>query len=160
MADTRFTITDTPVGELLLTGTDDGLTGIQFAPHVAPQGQRDDEVLAGVVAQLAEYFAGARTSFDIALAPSGTPFQRGVWSAIAAIPYGETVSYGSIAAELGHPGAARAVGMATGRNPIVIVIPCHRVVGADGSLTGFGGGLDRKTLLLDLEAGRPQLTPR
>ena len=160
MADTRFTIMDTPVGELLLAATDDGLSGVQFAPHRPPQGQRDDDALGDVVAQFAEYFDGRRTTFDVTLAPAGTPFQRAVWSAIATIPYGETVSYGSIAAGIGKPSASRAVGMATGRNPIVIIIPCHRVVGADGSLTGFGGGLDRKTLLLDLEAGRSRLTPR
>jgi methylated-DNA-[protein]-cysteine S-methyltransferase len=159
MADMRFTLIDSPVGELLLTGTDDGLSGIQFAPYRTPEGQRDDGAFAGVVTQLTEYFDGRRTTFDAALAPSGTAFQRDVWSAIAAIPYGKTVSYGSIAAKLGKPSASRAVGMATGRNPIVIIIPCHRVVGADGSLTGFGGGLERKSLLLDLEAGRPRLTP-
>jgi methylated-DNA-[protein]-cysteine S-methyltransferase len=158
MADTRFTVIDSPVGELLLTANDDGLSGIQFAPHRAAEGQRDDDAFTGIVAQLGEYFDGRRTTFDVTLAPAGTAFQRGVWSAIAAIPYGKTVSYGSIAAELGKPSASRAVGLATGRNPIVIVIPCHRVVGADGSLTGFGGGLDRKSLLLDLEAGQPRLS--
>jgi methylated-DNA-[protein]-cysteine S-methyltransferase len=159
MADTRFTIIDSPVGELLLTGTDDGLSGIRFAPHGVARGQRDDEAFAGVVAQLGEYFGGARATFDVRLAPAGTSFQRDVWSAIAEIPYGKTVSYGSIATRLGKPSASRAVGMATGRNPIVIIIPCHRVIGSDGSLTGFGGGLARKSLLLDLEAGRPRLTP-
>ena len=158
MADTRFTIIDSPVGELLLTGTDDGLSGIQFAPHGVAQGQRDDEPFAGVVAQLGEYFGGSRATFDLTLAPAGTSFQRAVWSAIAEIPYGKTVSYGSIATRLGKPTASRAVGMATGRNPIVIIIPCPRVIGADGSLTGFGGGLARKSLLLDLEAGRSRLT--
>lgn len=157
MADSRFTLLASPVGELLLAADDDGVTGIEFAPHRAPVGQRDDDAFGDVTKQLDEYFAGTRRQFDIALAPRGTAFQRSVWSAIAAVEYGKTTSYGSIARALGTPNGSRAVGAATGRNPIVIVIPCHRVVGADGSLTGFGGGLDRKTLLLDLEAGRLRL---
>ena len=157
MADTRFTLVASPVGELLVSADDDGLTGIEFAPHRTPAGQRDDDAFGDVAKQLEEYFAGTRRQFDVTLAPRGTVFQRSVWSAIAAVPYGETVSYGSIARALGTPSGSRAVGAATGRNPIVIVIPCHRVVGADGSLTGFGGGLDRKTLLLDLEGGRLRL---
>jgi methylated-DNA-[protein]-cysteine S-methyltransferase len=155
MADTRYTVMTSPVGELLLTATDDGLTGVQFAPHLTTpdrRGQRDDAAFSDVVAQLEEYFAGRRTTFDLRLAPTGTPFQRSVWDAIAAIPYGKTISYATVASRIKRPTAARAVGAATGRNPIVIIVPCHRVVGADGSLTGFGGGLDRKTLLLDLEA--------
>jgi methylated-DNA-[protein]-cysteine S-methyltransferase len=154
MADTRYTIMPSPVGELLLTASDAGLTGLQFAPHTTSperRGQRDDAALSEVVGQLEEYFAGRRRAFDLTLAPSGTPFQSRVWKAIAAIPYGKTVSYGTVASRIKQPTAARAVGMATGRNPIAIIVPCHRVVGADGSLTGFGGGLDRKTLLLDLE---------
>jgi methylated-DNA-[protein]-cysteine S-methyltransferase len=106
-----------------------------------------------VIAQLEAYFAGELRRFDLPLAPEGTPFQREVWSALTAIPYGETVSYGELARRLGRPAASRAVGAANGQNPIPIVIPCHRVIGADGSLTGFGGGLAIKRRLLDLEAG-------
>jgi len=155
MADIRHTVLSSPVGELLLTASDDGLTGLQFSPHLAgpdDRGQRDDAAFSAVVGQLEEYFAGRRTRFDLHLSPAGTPFQRRVWDAIADIPYGTTVSYGTVASRIKRPTAARAVGMATGRNPIAIIVPCHRVVGADGSLTGFGGGLDRKTILLELEA--------
>lgn len=103
--------------------------------------------------QLAEYFAGERREFDLPLAPEGTPFERAVWGELAKIPFGETRSYGEIAEALGRPGAARAVGRANGANPIPIVVPCHRVIGSDGSLTGFGGGLDVKSRLLELEGG-------
>jgi methylated-DNA-[protein]-cysteine S-methyltransferase len=108
-------------------------------------------VLTEAARQLDTYAAGERTSFDIALAPRGTPWQRAVWQALLAIPYGETRSYGALAARLGRPGSARAVGAAVGRNPLTILIPCHRVVGADGSLTGFAGGLERKRALLAIE---------
>jgi methylated-DNA-[protein]-cysteine S-methyltransferase len=103
--------------------------------------------------QLAEYFAGERREFDLELAPEGTPFERSVWEALRTIPFGETRSYGEIAAAIGHPGAARAVGRANGANPIPIVVPCHRVIGSNGSLTGFGGGLENKSRLLELEGG-------
>ena len=106
---------------------------------------------AEVRRQLAEYFAGERREFDLALAPAGTPFERSVWDELRKIPFGETRSYGEIAQALGRPGAARAVGRANGANPIPIVVPCHRVIGSDGSLTGFGGGLDAKSRLLELE---------
>jgi methylated-DNA-[protein]-cysteine S-methyltransferase len=102
--------------------------------------------------QLDEYFAGKRTQFDLPLHPIGTPFQIEVWEALKAIPYGEVRSYGDIAEQIGRPGASRAVGLANGRNPISVIVPCHRVIGASGSLTGYGGGLERKRLLLDLEA--------
>ena len=106
---------------------------------------------AAALAQLREYFAGERRSFQLSLAPAGTPFQQAVWSALRAIPYGETVSYGELALQLGRPGSARAVGLANGTNPLPIIVPCHRVIGADGSLTGFGGGLGIKRALLSLE---------
>lgn len=112
-----------------------------------------EEAFAPARAQLDEYFAGRRRSFDLALDPAGSPFELGVWRALLEIPYGETVSYGELAARIGHPGAPRAVGVANARNPVAVVVPCHRVIGADGSLTGYGGGLERKRLLLDLEAG-------
>jgi methylated-DNA-[protein]-cysteine S-methyltransferase len=140
-----------PVGPLALTVDDDGaLTRIGFgAGDVA-----DDARFDRVVTQLTEYFAGRRTDFDLDLRPDGgSPFERRVWAALLEIPYGETASYGEIAARIGHPGKARAVGRANGRNPIAIVCPCHRVIGSDGSLTGYGGGLENKRTLLDLEAG-------
>ncbi|HEU4976428.1 MAG TPA: methylated-DNA--[protein]-cysteine S-methyltransferase [Baekduia sp.] len=152
-----------PVGELLLAGArrPDGtlaLHAVLFAegrrPVAAdPASTRDDDALAPVRAQLGEYFAGARRTFDLELDPHGSPFERAVWHALTEIPYGETESYGALARRVGRPGAARAVGLANGRNPISIVVPCHRVIGADGSLTGYGGGLERKRTLLELEAG-------
>jgi methylated-DNA-[protein]-cysteine S-methyltransferase len=114
---------------------------------------RDEQALAPLRRELEEYFAGTRREFELELAPAGTPFQLEVWRALRAIPYGETASYGEIAATVGQPGAARAVGGANNRNPIAIVVPCHRVIGASGSLTGYGGGLPRKQQLLALEAG-------
>ncbi len=140
-----------PIGPLALTVDDDGaLTRIDFGAGE----QSDDPRFAAVVSQLQQYFAGERTDFDLALRPDGgSTFERRVWSALLEIPYGETASYGEIAARIGHPGKARAVGRANGRNPIAIVCPCHRVIGSDGSLTGYGGGLETKRALLDLEAG-------
>ena len=114
--------------------------------------RRDDAALVDAVTQLDEYFAGRRRTFDLALAPRGTPFQLKVWEALRAIPYGATISYGELAARIGNRNASRAVGLANGRNPIAIVVPCHRVISANGSLTGYGGGLDNKKTLLDLEA--------
>jgi methylated-DNA-[protein]-cysteine S-methyltransferase len=142
----------TPVGELRLTG-DDALTGVRFAG-----GGRDDPtpVLSAAAAQLEEYFAGERTGFDLPLRPAGTAFQRRVWDALLEIPYGETISYTELAARIGAPAAVRAAGAANGRNPLSIVVPCHRVVGSKGVLTGYGGGLAAKRWLLDLErSGRP-----
>jgi methylated-DNA-[protein]-cysteine S-methyltransferase len=120
---------------------------------VRAEWQRADEPFAHVEAQLAEYFEGRRTTFDIPLELAGSPFQRRVWEALQGIPYGETVSYGELARRVGAPSAARAVGVANRENPVAVIVPCHRVIGADGSLTGFGGGLERKRLLLDLETG-------
>jgi methylated-DNA-[protein]-cysteine S-methyltransferase len=108
-------------------------------------------VLDAAVRQLREYFAGERRDFDLPLEPAGTPFQLTVWDALRGIPYAETINYGQLAVRVGNPTASRAVGLANGRNPISIVVPCHRVIGANGSLTGYGGGLDRKRTLLDLE---------
>jgi methylated-DNA-[protein]-cysteine S-methyltransferase len=146
----------TPVGRLLLAGDRDGLRRISFQNgfhpvEPAPDWRRTKEPFAEVLAQLDDYFAGRLRRFELPLAPQGTPFQREVWSALTAIPYGDTVSYRELACRLGRPLASRAVGAANGRNPIPIVIPCHRVVGADGSLTGFGGGLEIKRQLLALE---------
>jgi methylated-DNA-[protein]-cysteine S-methyltransferase len=158
---TLFSLIETPVGELLLTA--DGarrLTRLHFPGRTAAipaQWARDDDALAAPRAQLREYFAGARRDFDLELAPSGTPFQLQVWEALCAIPYGATASYGEIAHAVGQPGAARAVGGANNRNPIAIVVPCHRVIGSGGALVGYGGGLERKRALLALEAGTPAL---
>jgi methylated-DNA-[protein]-cysteine S-methyltransferase len=153
---TTFSTFDSPVGELLLVGDDDGLRGLYLPDHkrgpsVGPGWKRDDAALAATRAQLAEYFAGERTGFDVPVAPSGTPFQLEVWEQLKRIPYGETRCYGDIAKELGRPGAARAVGAANGRNPISIVVPCHRVVGSTGTLTGYAGGVAAKERLLALE---------
>jgi methylated-DNA-[protein]-cysteine S-methyltransferase len=147
-------VESTPVGPLHLTAFEGALTGLRFGSGPAA-GERaaDDPVLACAVSQLTAYFAGERRSFDLPLAPAGTAFQLAVWAALREIPYGTTVSYGGLARRLGSPSASRAVGLANGRNPIAIVVPCHRVIGADGSLTGFGGGMAAKRTLLDLEAG-------
>ncbi len=148
----------TPVGGLRLAGDEGGLREIAFlmdssAPPVAAGWRLAEEPFRLAVDQLAGYFAGERRRFDLALDPVGTPFQLEVWTALQTIPYGETVTYGEIADRLGRPRAQRAVGAANGRNPLPIVIPCHRVVGADGSLTGFGGGIPIKRRLLALECG-------
>jgi methylated-DNA-[protein]-cysteine S-methyltransferase len=125
----------------------------QTAIAVQPGWQPADEPFAALRAQLAEYFAGARTTFDLPLALAGSPFQLRVWRALQDIPYGATTRYGALARRIGVPSAARAIGVANGQNPVCVIVPCHRVIGADGSLTGYGGGLERKRLLLDLEAG-------
>lgn len=150
--------TPTPIGRLLLARDDRGLRRIAFPGErqffdAAPDWERADEPFADVISQLDLYFAGRLTRFEIDVAPEGTPFQRDVWSALTEIPYGRTVSYSELARRVGRPAATRAVGAANGRNPLPIVVPCHRVIGADGSLTGFGGGLAIKRRLLDLEAG-------
>jgi methylated-DNA-[protein]-cysteine S-methyltransferase len=144
---------DSPLGELLLVGDGRALTRLDMAPHRVPQGdRRDPEAFADVEAQLRAYFAGELTEFDVSLAPAGTAFQLRVWAALLEIPYGQTASYGAIAAAVGRPDAVRAVGATNGRNPIAVIVPCHRVIGADGTLVGYGGGLARKRLLLELEA--------
>jgi methylated-DNA-[protein]-cysteine S-methyltransferase len=149
---------ESPLGDLLLAGDEDKLRmlymqGGHNPMRVAGGWTRSEEAFALARAQLEEYFAGRRRGFDLALDPAGSPFELAVWRALLAIPYGETVSYGELAARIGRPGAPRAVGVANARNPISVIVPCHRVIGADGSLTGYGGGLERKRLLLDLEAG-------
>lgn len=149
-----------PVGELTLLSDGERLVGCHLPEHggaarVDPLWTRDDGPLREAGAQLEAYFAGERDAFTLPLAPRGTPFQREVWQALTAIPYGTTVSYGTIAARVGRPRAMRAVGAANRRNPIAIIVPCHRVIGADGSLTGYGGGLERKQVLLELERRRP-----
>jgi methylated-DNA-[protein]-cysteine S-methyltransferase len=147
----------TPVGRLLLAGERGALHRVSFQsgrdPDIAEGWQRTEDPFREAIAQLEAYFAGRLRRFDLALAPEGTPFQREVWSALTAIPYGETISYSELARRVGRPAASRAVGAANGRNPIPIIIPCHRVIGANGSLTGFGGGLGIKRRLLELESG-------
>jgi methylated-DNA-[protein]-cysteine S-methyltransferase len=153
---------DSPVGTLTLAASDAGLHAIEFPGNRHPVRrdrdwrEGDHPLLQRAQAQLDEYFAGTRHDFDLPLAPRGTPFQQEVWFALASIPYGETASYAQLAARVDRPAATRAVGAANGRNPLPIVLPCHRVIGADGSLTGFGGGLPTKRFLLELEGALPR----
>jgi methylated-DNA-[protein]-cysteine S-methyltransferase len=144
---------DSPIGPLTLCERDGALTQLAFGARGAQVGGAPTPLLRRATEQLERYFAGDLTGFDLPLAPTGTPFQLACWHALAQIPYGETTTYGAQAARIGKPEAIRAVGAANGQNPIAIVLPCHRVIGADGSLTGFGGGLEVKRRLLDLEAG-------
>ena len=160
-----WSVLPSPVGDLLLTSESGALTGLFFSPHKASHKHWDqvrllgvqdeaEPVIAATRSQLTEYFDGGRTTFDLPLRPAGTTFQLGVWERLRLIGYGRTASYGAIAAQLGLvPGASRAVGLANGANPISIIVPCHRVIGANGSLTGYGDGLERKRYLLDLEQG-------
>jgi methylated-DNA-[protein]-cysteine S-methyltransferase len=145
-----FSIYESPVGPLLLSGDDRALTGLRFAERasVPESWERDDPRFAEERRQLHEYFAGGRTAFELPLSLEGNPFEQRVWAALQTIPYGMTTTYGELAARLGAPDAARAVGAANGRNPVAIVVPCHRVIGAGGKLTGYGGGLGRKRALL------------
>jgi methylated-DNA-[protein]-cysteine S-methyltransferase len=146
-----------PVGRLIIAGDDEGLWLIEFerARHPEPRnadwGQGDTALLRETRKQLAAYFAGRLRTFDLPIATRGTAFQRSVWRALREIPYGATRSYADLACQIGKPNATRAVGAANGRNPVPIVVPCHRVLGSDGSLTGFGGGVDTKRFLLRLE---------
>ena len=159
---TRFTHIASPVGPLLIAADDVGLRAIEFQANRHPvmrgggwcEGAHPLIDLAS--RQLGEYFAGTRRTFDLPLAPEGTDFQLAVWLELAEIPYGRTISYSELAARVRRPSAVRAVGAANGRNPLPIVLPCHRVIGADGSLTGFGGGLPMKRFLLELEGALPR----
>jgi methylated-DNA-[protein]-cysteine S-methyltransferase len=155
----RFDRIASPLGTLLIVAAADALAGVYFEGQryqreIGGDWRRDaaHPVLRATQAQLAEYFAGGRVQFALPLAAAGTPFQHAVWMAIAAVPYGTTIAYRDLAACAGRPGSVRAAGAATGRNPWSIVVPCHRIVGADGSLTGYAGGLERKTALLTLES--------
>jgi methylated-DNA-[protein]-cysteine S-methyltransferase len=158
------TTLDTPVGTLSLVSTDSALVALVWrtaghsrVPFDDATEHKDHPVLHETTRQLREYFVGTRREFDLPLEFRGTDFQRRVWAALLRIPYGETRSYGHIAAQLGNPAAVRAVGAANGRNPIAIIAPCHRVIGMSGDLTGFGGGLDAKAFLLSLEAPQRRL---
>jgi methylated-DNA-[protein]-cysteine S-methyltransferase len=151
-----------PRGRILLVADDQALTGVYFSgqkyhPPIDKKWQRADnhEPLRQTKRELSEYFNGKRTRFTVKLAPQGTPFQRAVWKAIAGVRFGQTIAYGELAERAGYPGSARAAGAATGRNPIGIIVPCHRIVGSNGSLTGYAGGLAKKRALLALE-GRIQ----
>jgi methylated-DNA-[protein]-cysteine S-methyltransferase len=167
-ADTAHRTLPSPVGPLTIVAANGSITGLYMAVHrhapdpasFGPPADPDVEPFPAAAGQLRAYFDGSRTDFDLPLAPAGTAFQLRVWAALRAIPYGQTVTYGELAGQLGNPAASRAVGLANGKNPISIVVPCHRVIGADGSLTGYGGGLDRKRFLLALESGarQPPLT--
>lgn len=149
---------DSPIGPLTLAGRGDVLTNLRMVDQTYEPNRSDwaldDTAFPDAVDQLRSYFAGDRTDFDLELDMAGTQFQRRVWQALMTIPYGETRSYGQIAEQIGASGSARAVGLANGRNPIAVIVPCHRVIGASGGLTGYGGGLDRKRLLLELEKKR------
>jgi methylated-DNA-[protein]-cysteine S-methyltransferase len=154
----HFDCMPSPLGEMVLASDGDALSGAWFEgqrhqPRPGPAWQRrpDLPVLRRAAAELAEYFAGERIAFDVPLAPVGTPFQHDVWRAIAGVPYGATIAYRDLAARAGRPESIRAAGTATGRNPLSIIVPCHRIVGADGALTGYAGGLARKRALLALE---------
>jgi methylated-DNA-[protein]-cysteine S-methyltransferase len=153
-----YTTIESPLGPLLAVGDGRALHGLHMQEGrkqiaVRAGWQTAYEPFAQVRRQLAEYFEGRRREFDVRLSLHGSPFQRRVWDALREIPYGETISYGELARRVGVPSAARAVGVANGHNPVAVIVPCHRVIGADGSLTGYGGGLGRKRLLLELEAG-------
>jgi methylated-DNA-[protein]-cysteine S-methyltransferase len=154
---TTHTMFDSPLGELILVAEDETLAGVYFPGHwtrpdPATFGERANRRFEQVEEQLAEYFAGERTSFELPTSATGNAFQRQVWDLLDQIPYGQTTTYGQIASELGNPTLARKVGHAVGHNPLSVIVPCHRVVGRDGKLTGYAGGLQRKRFLLDLEA--------
>jgi methylated-DNA-[protein]-cysteine S-methyltransferase len=155
----RYTTVDSPIGELLLLGDDRRLRGLYMQDgrkpaRVAVDWEPDASAFTDTIAQLDEYFDGRRTTFELSLDMRGSPFEQRVWRALQDIPYGKTASYGEVAQRVGQPSAARAVGLANGRNPIAVIVPCHRVIGANGTLTGYGGGLERKQLLLELEQGQ------
>lgn len=157
MHTTTFSEYTSPIGTLLLTARAGALTGLwirgeKHAPQIASEWQRNDGALRDVTSQLDDYFAGRRWTFTLPLAPAGTDFQQRVWAELRRIPVGTTISYGELARRIGQPAAVRAVGLANGRNPISIVVPCHRVIGANGALTGYGGGLTAKAWLLAHEA--------
>jgi methylated-DNA-[protein]-cysteine S-methyltransferase len=150
-----YTTWHSPLGRLLLAGDEYALRALHLPNRHGrrPEWVSAEAPFARAVEQLEEYFAGQREAFDLPLAASGSPFEKAVWDAVSEIPYGETRSYGEVARAIGRPDRARAVGSANARNPLAIIVPCHRVIGSDGSLTGYGGGLERKRALLELEQG-------
>lgn len=158
-----FASYQSPCGDMLVVANLEALVGLYFVgqkyfPRPDPEWREDARVapIAQTLRELDEYFAGKRRHFEVPLAPHGTSFQRAVWKGIASVPYGETITYGELARRAGAPGNARAAGAATGQNPIGVIVPCHRIIGANGSLTGYAGGLDKKRALLALEAGQQQ----
>ena len=159
---TCYRTIDSPIGRLTLAGEDGVLTTLRMVDQTYEPDRADwvpdDSAFPDAVEQLAAYFAGELKEFDLELEMSGTEFQRRVWNALRTIPYGETRSYGEIAGQIGSPNAFRAVGLANGHNPIAVIVPCHRVIGANGGLTGFGGGIERKSALLELEKNAVNLT--
>jgi methylated-DNA-[protein]-cysteine S-methyltransferase len=162
MSNTVYRTIPSPIGTLLLAGDGETLEllDMQDAPHprkIDPAWSQEPGAFEAVTGQLCEYFAGDRTDFDIPLHMRGNEFQLTVWDELTRIPYGTTTSYGEVARRIGKPDAARAVGLANGQNPVAVIVPCHRVIGANGKLVGYGGGLERKRLLLDLEAGVQRL---
>lgn len=162
------TVIESPIDELTLVATDGTLSALYMVeqthlPPVDAFGRRADEreargVFGAVIDQLSEYFAGERTDFEFETRPDGTDFQKRVWHALREIPYGQTRTYGQIAEQIGNPKSSRAVGMANGRNPLSIIVPCHRVIGSSGSLIGYGGGVDRKRFLLELETAQTRMS--
>jgi methylated-DNA-[protein]-cysteine S-methyltransferase len=162
MTSTEYRVIDSPVGPLTIAGRGGVVTHLRMADQAHPPTGQDDWVAAPdgafeeVVRQLDHYFAGELTTFDVAVDLAGTEFQQRVWKALQEIPYGETWSYGELARHIGQPGSSRAVGLANGRNPVAIIVPCHRVIGANGSMTGYGGGIERKVRLLELEQSRAE----
>lgn len=156
----QFTFLNSPVGRLLIAGDEKALQLVSFPGGSTARQPEPDWIpqrrpFSRVIQQLEQYFAGTRVEFDLSLAPQGTPFQKSVWAELQKIPYGKTISYGELAQRIGNPNASRAVGAANGANPIPIIIPCHRVIGADNSLTGFGGGIETKKQLLAIEGHEP-----
>ena len=155
----RYRTLPSPVGPLTLAGVGSTLMHLRMADQThepdRSDWEPDQDAFGDVAEQLDAYFTGAGTEFDVEMNLIGTEFQRRVWAALQTIPYGQTRSYGQIAEQIGAPGASRAVGLANGRNPVAIIVPCHRVIGSGGAMTGYGGGLDRKRTLLDLEAKNP-----
>jgi methylated-DNA-[protein]-cysteine S-methyltransferase len=154
---TFYSCVASPIGDLMLVSNGAALTGVSMQVHergpvIGDEWRRDDDLLGPARDQLQAYFDGELVDFDLPLAPGGTAFQRRVWDELCRIPFGDTISYAELARRLGQPTATRAVGAANGRNPIAVIVPCHRVIGADGTLTGYGGGLDRKQWLLRHEA--------
>jgi methylated-DNA-[protein]-cysteine S-methyltransferase len=154
----NYQLIETPIGTLQICSDGAAVTELNFAGHYPAKASPTDEkdaILSLAAKQLSEYFAGKRTAFDLPLAPQGTVFQQAVWKTLAAIPYGELRSYSDIARQIGKPKAVRAVGAANGKNPLPIIVPCHRVIGRDGSLTGFSGGIEMKSRLLQMEGSLP-----
>src|ERR1700722_6252893 len=162
---TFFSYLDSPLGQVFVQSDGQFVTGLYLPPHRGWQGpqaswQQSDTPFAAIREQLAEYFAGGRQQFDLPLKLAGTPFQQRVWQELVRIPFGTTISYGQLAERVAKPSASRAVGRANGRNPISIIVPCHRVIGADGKLTGYGGGIDKKEWLLEWERRVTGTEPR